>query len=279
MTDSLDCRWIEKNLEALSCGQLELEQDRLAHAHIANCAVCRQEVEALTAVDPLVRKHFQRQLRIAQQPRAAHAGRALGLSAAAMALVAVLLFAGLRSPRPGAVVAPVQSSATLAVPVAEIPAPPSVKIPDPNASVERAKPLNPPANASDQVFHVQPPKSGNAPDFLVMDAAGFSRRVEDFRGHFILITVWSSASPEAISNFDRLYKAYGSQAKFRFAGVSNDRLSKPANTTFPVFYNQGSKLFGLQPGEFILLDEKGGIAMRGSLTKDFDTLQKALQQK
>lgn len=197
-----------------------------------------------------------------------------------MALLAVLLFVGLRAPRTTSVAKPVPPPAAAAVPAAGIPALPPIKNTDPDVSIDRAKPLNAASpNARDQIFHVQPPKPGNAPDFLVMDPVGFSRRVEDFRGHLVLITVWSGASPEAIANFERLYKAYGFQARFRFIGVSNERLSKPANTTFPVFYNQGSKLFGLRPGEFVLLDEKGEIAMRGSLTKDFDTLQKDLQQK
>src|SRR5215469_9576795 len=124
MTDRLDCRWIENNLEALFCDELEPGQERLARAHIENCASCRREVEALNAVDPLVKKHFQNELRIAQQPHAVHAGRAFGLSAAAMALVAVLVFVGLRAPRTTPVVTPVQPSAAPAVQVAETPAPP-----------------------------------------------------------------------------------------------------------------------------------------------------------
>jgi hypothetical protein len=275
MSDSLNCQWIENNLEALFCDRLEPEQDRLARAHIENCASCRCEVEALNAVDPLVKKHFQRELITAQQPRVAHTGRVFGLSAAGLALVAILSFVALRAPQTNRTAAPAQTAAVPPVPVAEIPAP--VKNPDANApAVGRTKPLNQPATASDQILRVLPPKSDNAPEFLVMDPAGYTRRVEDFQGHVVLIMIWSGASPEAVSNFERLYKAHGFQPKFRFVGVSNERLTKPANTTFPVFYNQGSKLFGLRPGEFVLLDEKGGITLQGSLVKDFDKLSHGL---
>lgn len=279
MIDSLNCEWIENNLEALFCDRLEREQDRLAQAHIESCVSCRREVEALNAIDPLVKQHFQRELRMARQPRSVHAGRVFGLSAAGVALVAILAFVGFRAPKTDPTATPAQSVALTTPPVAEAPAPATVKNPETNvAPVERAKPLDRPAPASDQIFRALPPRSDNAPEFLVMDLAGYTRRVEDFRGHVALITVWSRASTEAISNFEKLYKAHGSQAKFRFVGVSNERLAKPANTTFPVFYNQGSKLFGLHPGEFVLLDENGGVALRGSLTRDFENLRKALQK-
>jgi AhpC/TSA family len=277
MTDSLDCKWIENNLEALFCDRLEPEQDRLARAHIENCASCRLEMQALNAIDPVVKKHFQRELRIAQQPRVAHTGRLFGLSAAALALAAILVFAGLRTLQTTPPPAPSQPAATLLPPVAEIPAPPPVKNPDPNVPpVERAKPVTAAANAPDQLSRALPSKSDNAPDFLVKDLAGYSRRIEDFRGHVVVITVWSGASPEAISNFEKLYKAHGAQAKFRFVGVSNERLTKPANATFPVFYNQGSTLFGVRSGEVVVLDEKGVVTLRGSLTKDFDRISHGL---
>jgi hypothetical protein len=277
MTDSLNCRWIENNLEALFCDRLEPEQNRLARAHIESCASCRHEVEALNAVDPLVRKHFQSELRTAQQPRVVHTGRVLGLSAAGLALVAILSFVALQAPQTNRTAVPAQTAAVPSVPVApEIPAPAPPKNPDTNApAAGRAKPLNQPAPAPDQILRALP-KSDNAPEFLVMDAAGYTSRLEAFRGYVTLIMVWSGASPEAVSNFERLYKAHGFQPRFRFVGVSEERLAKPANTTFPVFYNQGSKLFGLRPGEFVLLDEKGGITLQGSLVKDFDKLSHGL---
>ena len=277
MIDSLDCKWIENNLEALFCDRLDPEELRLAQAHIESCASCRQEVGALNAIDPLVKKNFQRELRMVRQPRSVHAGRVFGLSAAGVALVAILAFAGLRTPQNNPSAAPAQSAAVTPAPVAENPTSAPVKNQETSVTpVERTKPLDRPDKAPDQIFRALPPKSDNAPEFLVVDLAGYTRRVEDLRGHVALITVWSGASSEAVSNFEKLYKAHGSQARFRFVGVSNERLAKPANTTFPVFYNQGSKLFDLRPGEFVLLDEKGEIVLRGSLVKDFDKLSHGL---
>src|SRR5207249_5425564 len=82
---------------------------------------------------------------------------------------------------------------------------------------------------------------------------------------------------EPASNFQRLYKAFGSNLKFRFVGVSTDRQPKPADTTFPLTYNQGSTLFGAAAGEFVLLDETGSVQLRGSLIRDFDSLLRGLQ--
>ena len=91
MTDSLDCKWVEDHLEALFCDRLEPAQDRLVREHMGSCASCRREMEALNAIDPLVKRHFQRELAAAQNPRVAHAGRLIGVSTAALALVGILL--------------------------------------------------------------------------------------------------------------------------------------------------------------------------------------------
>ena len=113
---------------------------------------------------------------------------------------------------------------------------------------------------------------------LVTDLAGYAHKLEDYRGHVMLVAVWSGASPEAISNMESLYKTYGGNVKYRFIGVSNARVAKPASATFPVFYNQGSKLFGARSGEFVLLDENGGLLLRGSLVKDIESLRKTMQE-
>jgi hypothetical protein len=278
MTDQIDCRWIENNLEPLFCDRLDQEQTRRARAHIDGCDSCRSEVQALNAIDPLVQKHFRRELEIAQRPRAVHTRRIFGLSTAALALVAILAFVALRAPQTPAPTATTTSAVIAQTPpVAEVQSSDAVKDPGTVTTVERAKPANAVAISPDRVPSAQPASSEKAPDFLVTDVAGYAHRVEDYRGHVVVVAVWSGASPEAVANFQRLYEMHGSNSKFRFAGVSNERLAKPQSVTFPIFYNRGSKLFGAKSGEFVLLDENGGIALRGSLTKDFDTLQKALQ--
>src|SRR5207245_8534971 len=119
--------------------------------------------------------------------------------------------------------------------------------------------------------------SENTPDFLVTDPAGYSHTLDDYRGHFVVIAVWTAGQPEPTANLERLYKTFGANPKFRFLGVANERLAKPANTTFPVVYNQDSKILGIQPGQFVLLDETGLVKLRGSLLKDFESLRRALK--
>ena len=279
MTERIDCKWIENNLEALFCDRLDQEQARLAREHIDACDSCRREVQALNSIDPLVQKHFQRELEIAQRPRVVSAGRVFGVSAAALALVAILAFFGLRTPQ-----APVSPSVTSSATnvetlptVAEVQSSGAVKDPQTIEPAERAKPANAIAMLPDRAPSAEAGDSDKAPEFLVIDVAGYSHRIEDYRGHVVVIAVWSGASREAISNFQRLYEMHGSNAKYRFAGVSNERLAKPQSATFPIFYNRGSKLFGARSGEFVVIDENGGVVLRGSLIKDFDNLQKALQ--
>src|SRR3954447_5043991 len=109
MSDSIDCHWIENHLEAYYCDKLDQEQTRLARAHIESCEFCSREALALNAIDPLVQRHFRREMRMAQQPRTVHAGRVFGLSAATLGLVAALLFVALGTP---------QTSSVLPVPAA-----------------------------------------------------------------------------------------------------------------------------------------------------------------
>jgi hypothetical protein len=121
--------------------------------------------------------------------------------------------------------------------------------------------------------------TSNSPDFLVTDPAGYSHNIEEYRGRVVVVGVWSHDQAESIANLERLYRANATNEKLRLIGVSNQHEPKPANTTFPIFYNQGSKLFGAKPGEFVLLDESGTAELRGSLVKDFDNLAKALRTK
>ncbi|HLH32663.1 MAG TPA: hypothetical protein VKY31_15795 [Terriglobia bacterium] len=281
MSDRLDCQWIENNLEALFCDRLEPEQDRLARAHIESCESCRREVQAMNAIDPLVKTVFNQNLEEARRPRVAHAGRAIGLSAAALAIVAILLVVVLRTPQTTLPAAPVAPSVAQQPVVPETPQPAQVKSPETTPAADRAKPVDQPVRrrTPDLAFGAKAPASNNAPEFLITDQAGYARKLDDFRGHIVVVALWSGASQEAVSNLERLYQALGSNPKFRFLGISNERLFKPTGTTFPVFYNQGSKLFGIRSGEFALLDENGAVILRGSLTKDFESLQKTVQEK
>jgi hypothetical protein len=284
MTESINCQWIENNLEALYSDKLDQEQVRLARAHIESCESCSREVQALNAIDPLVKNYFQRELQVARQRRTLRAGRVFGLSAATLALVAVLLFVVLGTPQTQVQThvqkvqpsSPVTPSEVAPVAQNDDVTPPG-KTPDESTPAARSKPLNQPKIAPDRTPPARPATSENAPELLVTDLAGYAHKLEDYRGHVVLVAVWSGASQEAISNLETLYKTYGGNVKFRFVGVSNARVSKPANATFPVFYNQGSKVFGAGSGEFVLLDQNGGVLSRGSLTKDIESLRETLR--
>ncbi len=280
---TIDCQWISKNLEALFTGGLTPEEDQSARGHIEGCSNCREEVQALHAIDPLIKNYFQRELaRALTRPSGVVVRRrkALPLGLAAATLAGIVLVVVLRGPAVHTVSPPAQTQIVPAAPVDTIP--PTIKATT-AAEAERAKPSPESTGGSlnrhpgeDRPATTSVP-GGDAADFLVTDLAGYSWSLDDYRGHILLIGVWSSDQRASIANLERLYKSFGSNSKLRIVGVSNARQTKPTNTTFPVAYNQGSKLFGAGSGEFVLLDESGAVRLRGSLVKDFDSLRKYLQ--
>jgi hypothetical protein len=274
---NVNCQWIETNLEALFCDTLTEEESRLARAHIQGCTSCRREAQALNAIEPVIKNYFRHELEIARRPQFVHKGRVFGVSAAAGTVVVVLLLLLLRGPQPSPLIAPVAVAPTVA-PAPQVNTPAPIKQNDPG-EVQRAKPSPEPAAPTDRSTRSVPVIKPDAPEFFVTDPAGYSHTLEEFRGHVVVIGVWSRKQAESIANMERLYKTHADNPKLRFLGVSADRQPKPPNTTFPVVYNEGSKLFGAQPGEFVLLSETGSVEMRGSLLKDFDSLQKAMQGK
>ena len=277
---TIDCQWIEKNLEALFCDTLSPELNRIARAHIDNCGSCSKEAAALKAIDPLVKMYFQGELDRALKARAVAGrglpvSRVLGLSSAALVAASALLVFTLRTP-PQQPALPAASSipeATASQPSEATPLVKSTEAP----VVERAKPDATPPARETQIPRATARTGKDAPQFLVTDPAGYSRTLNDYRGHLLVIAVLNSRQNQPASNFERLYKAFGSNSKFRFLAVSTDRQPRPAETTFPLTYNRGSTLFGAAPGEFVLLDEKGLVQSRGSLLTDFDAVFKALQ--
>jgi hypothetical protein len=278
---NIDCKWIDKNLEALCSGTLTQEDQERAQHHIENCGPCGKEVTALSSIDPLVKRYFEGELDRVRRgsPRIVAKGRLVALSSVALIVACLLIAATLRTSH--------QNPAISTIPLAQttnsrppLEASPSVKNNDITGSeIERAKPLETAPDAAAQTPRVLTIPNANAPDFMVTDPAGYSRTLDDYRGHVFVLGILKEGQRDAASNLERLYKAFGTNPKFRFLAVSNERQLKPANTTFPIAYNHGSKLFGALPGDFVLLNEEGSTQLRGSLVKDFDNLQKALHEK
>jgi hypothetical protein len=277
---SIDCKWVDKNLEALFTADLSAEESRLVRGHTDDCQRCSSEIQALNAIDPAIKRYFQGQLKRASSPNRVPARTPTTswiLQAAAAAAVIMLLVVLLRSPQLNNAPAQVQG------PDQPIASSGSSETKTGLVENERAKPSPSRGDSStasaSSVSQAPIPVLPNAPAFLVTDPAGYSRSLEDYRGLIVLIGVWSSNQVESVSNLERLYKTFGANPKLRLIGVSNERVPKPTNTTFPIFYNQGSRLLNAKVGEFLLLDEAGGIRLRGSLAADLDELSKTLREK
>ena len=211
----MDCQWVENHLEAIFCDNLGEQENRLARAHIESCAACRNEVQALMAIDPVIKKYFRAQL--AQAVRAGDAparGRTRyrwSLQVAAVALVAIVLVVLLRTPQADHVQSPVpvQTAAVPAVPVDA----PSVNKNDAAVQNERTKPAADFAGQPEATLRsaaVPSTPDANAPAFLVSDPVGYSHSIQDYRGFKMLIGVWSPDQPQSIASLERLYKTFGS---------------------------------------------------------------------
>src|SRR5262249_55501777 len=160
---------------------------------------------------------------------------------AAAVFAAVLVLLLIRTPQPPSVTPPI-ANAEPSVPVVEPPTPPPVKEHEP-AEVLRAKPTAGEPNATADVRREKsPPITANSPDFLVTDPAGYTHSLDEYRGRVVVVGVWSRNQAESIANLERLYRANSTNTKLRLLGVSNEHEPKPTNTTFPIFYNQGSRL-------------------------------------
>src|SRR5262245_16046936 len=123
---NMDCQWVESHLEAIFCDTLGEEENRLARAHIESCAACRNEVQALMAIDPVIKKYFQTQLeravRTSDAPARGLRSFRRAFQAAALAVVAVVLIMLLRTPQADQVQSPVAIQ-TAAAPTVSVDAP------------------------------------------------------------------------------------------------------------------------------------------------------------
>jgi hypothetical protein len=274
---TVDCQWVEQNLESLFCGQLNENESQLLRVHVNGCDSCHREIQAINAIDPLIKHHFRQELRKASQPRTVHKGRALAAGSALTLAAALSLVLLVRIPQATQIVNPAaapQSESPLSI--AGPPAP--IKMDEPG-EITRAKPSPEVSAMPDRRTETPVAVLSNAPDFLVTDPAGYTHTLDEYHGRLVVMGVWSPDDGESIAAIERLYKTYGTNPRLRFIGVSDRRQAKPADTTFPLAHNQGSKLFGAKSGEFVLVDENGNVELRGSLDRDMESLRRVLQEK
>jgi hypothetical protein len=104
----------------------------------------------------------------------------------------------------------------------------------------------------------------DGPEFAVTDAAGYTATLDSYKGRVLLFGLVSSEHKAAVENLQQIYEAFGANPGIRILGVAR-RDDSFAGTTFPRYFNQGSKLMGIQEGEFLLIDAGGKSRLKGSL--------------
>jgi len=274
----VDCQWLSANLEAFFCDGLDAQKLQLASEHLKTCLSCRSEVQALRAVDPLVKELLE--FRMAKAFAGAHAPKRsmvfqLGLAGAAVALVGVLVFVAFLG-RTGGLGGLLPASKTTLqnenVPNSD------VKV-DGETPALRAKPDAPDPKSPRIEPGPEPAITDNAPAFLVTDPAGYSRSLEDYRGRVLLIGVWSADQPEVAQNIQRLYETFGSRKEVRILCVTSRNQERPIGMTCPMVFNNGSRLLETRSSDFVIVDKEGNVQLRGSLAGDTNTLTSKIRAK
>jgi len=268
----VDCQWLSANIENYFCERLSSEELRLTAEHLETCAACHQETQSLKDVDGLIKQLFDHRLVRARSHRLIRRGLALPLTfaGAGVTLAAVLAFA-LWTPQD---TAPPRVAPLSPPPIAQnsnSTHPPGVKEPS-TAPVTRLKPDEPQRSVSTPPTTPDVPVPRGAPAFVVIDPAGYSTTLESYRGSVLLFGVWSADRPEAAHNIDRMYQTFGANPKVRVMGVSNRRQERLAGTSFPVVFNNGSRLLGAGDAQFVLVDPAGNVRLRGSLVGNGDAI-------
>jgi hypothetical protein len=237
---------------------------------------CRQQVEDLNAVDPLIKRVFHHDLAIARVPRTR---RSLGVYAgvATTAVAGIILLVAITLSRLPVTEAPPPVQAT--APVPEVVEPPKVvKVPV-SPAINRAKPdvVSPDLAQRQGVSARTPVAAANAPDFMVMDTAGYSRTLDNYRGYILVFGVVTPERAQAIANLERVYQTFGGDSKLRILGITLERGLQPGTATFPSVQNQGSTLMGATDSDLLIVDQFGTVRWRGSLLDDTGRLLSSIQ--
>lgn len=256
-----NCDWMNSKLESYFCDSLPDDERSVFETHLASCEACRREVESLKAVDPLVRGVLQLRLAMAQRPVHSNShSRVLkgALAAMGLAAAAVLLVIGMRffqeTPGPPIVNRPpeVQNPVESIKKDSEQPAPKLAKPTDGSAS----RPISQPD------LDVATP---SGPEFALIDDAGYTVTLESLRGTVFLFGVVSSEQKAAVNNFQQIYDAFQTNRGIRMLAVARHR-ADDIPTTIPLYFNKGSRLMGVEDGQYLLADATGKTVLKGSLS-------------
>lgn len=259
-----NCDWMNSKFEAFFCDTLTNEERQRFQTHLETCEECSRQIASLNAIDPLVRGVMRRRVALAQKaaqvetrPRVLK----IALGAVGLAAAGVLLVIGLRF-------------------IPEIPAPPIVSNPpEVQKSIEAeikkdqteqvgtrllkpgdgtaAKPVPRPELDAPQV---------NGPEFAITDAAGYTASLETFSGKMFLFSVVSSDQKASVNNFQQIYDAFQTSRGIRMLAVAHHRQDDFHGATFPIWFNNGSRLMGVEDGQFLLMDAGGKPILKGSLS-------------
>ena len=258
-----NCEWTNSKIEAYFTDELTAEDWQRFQTHQAGCAECRQQIESLKHMDTLVRGVLQRRIAIARlasqtntRPRVVRIMLAgMGVAVAALLLVTALPFLQQQPPAP-----PITTN---------VPAPPNlledVKKDNTTQNTDRTKPDE--AKPAVAVVPTLDPIPPDAPDFAISDAAGYTTTLETYRGRVFLFGVVSRDEKKAVAGLQEIHDALASNNAIRIVGVTRRHEENLEGGTFPVFFNHGSKLFGIGDGEFLLVDAAGTPRLKGTLSE------------
>lgn len=275
----VDCQWFNEHLEGLFCESLDANELRQASEHLNTCAKCSAEVQALRDIDPMIQRvmaYRTVQARAAVLSPTLNPKRGslsprpfrIGIAFSGLALAATLVFAVfVREGKDSKLDQPVAPASNQTVESTEATTTKTDSAPTLRAKPDAAGKI---AAATSPVPEAAIPE--NAPDFSVIDPAGYSTTLQDYRGRVVLIGVWSADQPESAQNLQRLYQAFGTRKEVRMLGISKRKQERPSGTTFPMVFNNGSKLLGAQNEDYLVVDKEGRVQMRGSLSGDSNAL-------
>jgi hypothetical protein len=274
----VDCQWFSSRLEAFFCESLDAQELQLASEHLKTCLTCRNEIQAIQDVDPLVKQLFE--FRMAKAGAAGRAPRRslgfqLGLASAGVAIAGILVFAVFLRHTDGPSLLPSIETVLHSSGASDSG---EVKV-EGSTSTTRAKPDAPDSKSHSVKPGPEPAIPEDAPEFLVSDPAGYATSLQDYRGRVLLFGVWSADEPEAAQNLQRLYQAFGNRKEVRILGISSRNQERLAGTTFPMVFNNGSRLFETRISNFAVVDKDGNVQMRGSLIVDSNALIPKIKEK